>query len=128
MFKPTFKVKKAYDLSYNPARIPSWCDRVLWKSLPGFANMITSTLYEACPHYKTSDHKPVRAGFTVRLPPQLKPPQERNEIVHLIFTDLSAVVVKKTWQEHHSSIDTHGARFPTGIYTRGCHWIPRMFA
>jgi hypothetical protein len=21
-----------------------------------------------------------------------------------------------------------GARFPTGIYTRGCHWIPRMFA
>jgi hypothetical protein len=22
----------------------------------------------------------------------------------------------------------HGARFPTEIYTRGCHWIPRMFA
>jgi hypothetical protein len=22
----------------------------------------------------------------------------------------------------------YGARFPTGIYTRGCHWIPRMFA
>jgi hypothetical protein len=21
-----------------------------------------------------------------------------------------------------------GARFPTDIYTRGCHWIPRMFA
>jgi methylenetetrahydrofolate dehydrogenase (NADP+)/methenyltetrahydrofolate cyclohydrolase/formyltetrahydrofolate synthetase len=21
-----------------------------------------------------------------------------------------------------------GARFPTEIYTRGCHWIPRMFA
>jgi ATP-dependent RNA helicase DDX10/DBP4 len=25
-------------------------------------------------------------------------------------------------------LDVHGARFPTGIYTRGCHWIPRMFA
>jgi hypothetical protein len=24
--------------------------------------------------------------------------------------------------------DWHGARFPTEIYTRGCHWIPRMFA
>jgi hypothetical protein len=23
---------------------------------------------------------------------------------------------------------TYGARFPTKIYTRGCHWIPRMFA
>jgi hypothetical protein len=22
----------------------------------------------------------------------------------------------------------YGARFPTGICTRGCHWIPRMFA
>jgi hypothetical protein len=22
----------------------------------------------------------------------------------------------------------YGARFPTAIYTRGCHWIPRMFA
>jgi hypothetical protein len=22
----------------------------------------------------------------------------------------------------------HGARFPTEIYARGCHWIPRMFA
>jgi hypothetical protein len=24
--------------------------------------------------------------------------------------------------------DLHGARFSTEIYTRGCHWIPRMFA
>jgi hypothetical protein len=22
----------------------------------------------------------------------------------------------------------YGARFPTEIYTRGCHWIPRMLA
>jgi len=22
----------------------------------------------------------------------------------------------------------HGARFQTELYTRGCHWIPRMFA
>jgi HrpA-like RNA helicase len=26
------------------------------------------------------------------------------------------------------SAKTHGARFPTEIYTRRCHWIPRMFA
>jgi sugar phosphate permease len=24
--------------------------------------------------------------------------------------------------------DVYGARFPTETYTRGCHWIPRMFA
>jgi hypothetical protein len=25
-------------------------------------------------------------------------------------------------------LNLYGARFPTEIYTRGCHWIPRMFA
>jgi hypothetical protein len=28
----------------------------------------------------------------------------------------------------HGVVDGYGARFPTQIYTRGCHWIPRMFA
>jgi hypothetical protein len=23
--------------------------------------------------------------------------------------------------------EAHGARFPTKLYTRGCHWIPHMF-
>jgi hypothetical protein len=27
-----------------------------------------------------------------------------------------------------TEVVVHGARFPTEIYTRGCHWIPRMFA
>jgi hypothetical protein len=27
-----------------------------------------------------------------------------------------------------STWSMYGARFPTEIYTRGCHWIPRMFA
>jgi large subunit ribosomal protein L20 len=26
------------------------------------------------------------------------------------------------------ALATHGARFSTEIYTRGCHWIPRLFA
>jgi hypothetical protein len=30
---------------------------------------------------------------------------------------------------HASSFEANnGARLPTEIYTRGCHWIPRMFA
>jgi hypothetical protein len=27
-----------------------------------------------------------------------------------------------------TDIVRHGSFFPTEIYTRGCHWIPRMFA
>jgi hypothetical protein len=26
------------------------------------------------------------------------------------------------------AVALHGSFFPTEIYTRGCHWIPRMFA
>jgi hypothetical protein len=26
------------------------------------------------------------------------------------------------------SVQLCGARFPTELYTRGCHWIPRLFA
>jgi hypothetical protein len=32
------------------------------------------------------------------------------------------------WKTHPVGLHRHGARFPTEIYTRGCHWIPRMFA
>lgn len=44
-FKPTFKVKRAEDLVYIKKRIPSWCDRVLTKSLPGFQTLLKQTLY-----------------------------------------------------------------------------------
>ena len=50
---------------YVTKRIPSYCDRVLYKSLPGFEPSIRVTEYEACTAYDSSDHKPVRAGFVI---------------------------------------------------------------
>jgi len=98
-FKPTFKVKKAYDLTYVEKRVPSWCDRVLWKSLPGFVNNVTLKLYEACKDYKTSDHKPIRAGFSVELPDALPPIEMRTEIVHFVITGLKASIMEHMWEE-----------------------------
>ncbi|CAM9468482.1 unnamed protein product, partial [Heterosigma akashiwo] len=39
-FPPTFKVARHKTLEYNPKRLPSYCDRVLWKSLPGVADLL----------------------------------------------------------------------------------------
>jgi hypothetical protein len=39
------------------------------------------------------------------------------------------VRTRGVWMQQESCRSVmHGARFPTEIYTRGCHWIPRMFA
>jgi hypothetical protein len=46
--------------------------------------------------------------------------------------DISHLKEEGKGGEQHFSIDIfkpmYGARFLTEIYTRGCHWIPRMFA
>ena len=74
-FKPTFKVLRPPDARVSPQhpheflekRIPSFCDRVLWKTLPGNSHLITNDTFEAATGFMTSDHKPVRAGFTINL-------------------------------------------------------------
>ena len=71
-----FKVLRNEHLAYNEQRIPSWCDRVLWKSLPGFASNVQQTSYEACPEFMSSDHKPIRSAFRV----SIEAPLTQNEL------------------------------------------------
>lgn len=35
LFAPTFKTVRRSTSAYNDKRMPSYCDRVLWKSMPG---------------------------------------------------------------------------------------------
>ena len=44
-------------------RVPSWCDRVLWSSLPGAASKIEQLDYVSAPTLASSDHTPVSALF-----------------------------------------------------------------
>lgn len=50
-------------------RVPSWCDRVLWRSLPGGLTL-TSTGASDCddPHFYASDHTPVTTTFEFEIP------------------------------------------------------------
>ena len=52
---------------YSKKRIPSYTDRVLIKSLPGFEANRKAHKYEACHGVTSSDHAPVCATFSLNL-------------------------------------------------------------
>ena len=66
-FPPTFKVERTPGYSYIEKRRPSYTDRILWKSNHLLENSVRPFLYEPVDDFKSSDHKPVRAVFAVKL-------------------------------------------------------------
>ena len=76
-FPPTFKVERELGYHYIDKRRPSYTDRILFKSnlSKSNTNTIQPLLYEPIDDFKSSDHKPIRAAFTVQLnePYMLRP-------------------------------------------------------
>lgn len=71
-FAPTFKVCRGKDYcAYQPLRVPSYCDRVLWHSMPAHRSHVRIQRYESVAHIDSSDHKPVFAEFDVVIPPRM---------------------------------------------------------
>ncbi|KAF1314958.1 Kinesin-like protein, partial [Globisporangium splendens] len=71
LFPPTFKrIRHAPD-EYNPQRIPSYCDRVLHKSLPGRRAHLKLQRFTCIESISSSDHKPVRAEFLITPTPPI---------------------------------------------------------
>jgi len=66
-FPPTFKVGRQPGCSYNPKRSPSYTDRVLFKAADKLDSATKLLLYEPVVGFNTSDHKPIRSGFSIRL-------------------------------------------------------------
>jgi len=64
-FAPTFKVRRVENTTYKEQRIPSYCDRVLWKSMPALSTAVMQTFLRSVPGVSTSDHKPVVSGFAI---------------------------------------------------------------
>lgn len=69
-FAPTFKLLRGTD-DYDLRRSPSWTDRVLYlvNADPLFADL-RPLYYMSVPELRTSDHKPVIAGFEMSIRPQ----------------------------------------------------------
>lgn len=74
-FPPTFKVARDQGYDYTSKRIPSYCDRVLWRSLPSLSGNVKLEELASYSSITSSDHKPVSAGFQLSLtaPVQLGP-------------------------------------------------------
>jgi len=65
-FTPTYKyMVGTREYTEKKQRIPSWCDRVLWKSLPG-TYRLHQTNYSSSDALTTSDHSPVYATFQLK--------------------------------------------------------------
>jgi len=62
-FRPTFKCKiQEGMLEYSPARLPAWCDRILWHSGPN-KPVRPPCAYQSLENLTLSDHKPVFGLF-----------------------------------------------------------------
>jgi len=74
--------------------VPSYTDRVLWKSLPGFKGNVTLDDYTSCPAFATSDHKPVRASLPcppLSLTPRPSPAQVRAKFTLMLTPQVEEV-------------------------------------
>ncbi|CBN79626.1 conserved unknown protein [Ectocarpus siliculosus] len=65
---------------YSAKRIPSYTDRILWKSLPGHAANLDLLKFTSFPEITSSDHKPIHAAFVVKLTPEVGAPPLPNKM------------------------------------------------
>ena len=72
--------------------MPSWCDRILWRSYPD--TEITNTSYGCNTEVTTSDHKPVFASFDVDISGQFVPTKDMDKANEVIirFEEVNAEV------------------------------------
>ena len=71
-FKPTFKVVKDIEVTeHQSKRVPSYCDRILWRSMPHLLGKVRLLSLNSCPSVSTSDHKPVRAILEIDPSPEV---------------------------------------------------------
>lgn len=82
-FAPTYKyVVGSHDYDIEKARIPSWCDRVLWKSSDERLLNLSYRRHELL----QSDHRPVSALFQVPVKQVVK--EARQTVLHELLQEL----------------------------------------
>ncbi|XP_017263966.1 inositol polyphosphate phosphatase-like 1b isoform X2 [Kryptolebias marmoratus] len=116
-FPPTYRYERGsrdcylwqkYKTSGVRINVPSWCDRILWKSYP--ETHLICTAYGCTDDIFTSDHSPVFATFQVGVTSQCSPKTDLNFSVEKAWIELEGIdaIVKtaskaKFFIEFHSS-------------------------
>ena len=92
-FKPTFKLLREAGVAYHMKRTPSYCDRILWKSMPPLHGRLVQSSLFSVPQVSSSDHKPVVSTLEVTPSPRLTrtpAPQATIRISGLCLCDILA--------------------------------------
>lgn len=81
---PTFKVQREGGVVYKDQRVPSYTDRILFRSGPGLKNNLMPVAYEPCPGFITSDHKPIRGAYKI-IPNDISGTALKDIDIRLVF-------------------------------------------
>eukprot|EP00435_Cladocopium_sp_Y103_P054694 s1678_g17.t2 len=72
---PTYRVLKGErGFHFDTKRVPSYCDRVLRRSLPGCQQQLQLRSFHAAPEVCSSDHKPISSTWTFMAAPVFQIP------------------------------------------------------
>ena len=93
-FPPTFKVTRdKVTETYNKKRAPSYTDRILFNSMPGFRQNLHISEFTSTPKFVSSDHKPIRGIFEIEPSPTVVPgplADTQHMRPKLLFTRIAA--------------------------------------
>ncbi|XP_070692714.1 inositol polyphosphate phosphatase-like 1b [Pempheris klunzingeri] len=115
-FPPTYRYERGsrdcylwqkYKTSGVRVNVPSWCDRILWKSYPDMHVMCTA--YGCTDDIFTSDHSPVFATFQVGVTPQFsRTGTDLNSSVERAWIELEGIeAIVKTASKAKFFIEFH---------------------
>ncbi|XP_077987739.1 phosphatidylinositol 3,4,5-trisphosphate 5-phosphatase 1-like isoform X2 [Glandiceps talaboti] len=139
-FPPTYRYRRGRDKEYvwekvkktgTRINVPSWCDRVLWKSYPDL--YIENTSYGCTNDILSSDHHPVFSSFDVGIISQFVSYKENipeqlgigNPTVNIIFTEIEARIKTKTnnnkycLEFHSSCLENKSRSSPNRLWAMG---------
>ena len=91
-FPPTFKVERGPGTKYLTQRTPSWCDRILWKSMPPVKANLVQTMLTSVPCVTTSDHKPVVCAFRASPSPRIARTPDTRVIIRVTNLTLKDIM------------------------------------
>uniref|UniRef100_A0A672IE18 phosphatidylinositol-3,4,5-trisphosphate 5-phosphatase n=1 Tax=Salarias fasciatus TaxID=181472 RepID=A0A672IE18_SALFA len=133
-FPPTYRYERGsrdcylwqkYKTSGVRVNVPSWCDRILWKSYP--ETHIICTAYGCTDDIFTSDHSPVFATFQVGVMSQSSSKADPNSGIERAWIELEGIeaIVKtaskaKFFIEFHSSCLEAETRRSSENDAQGC--------
>ncbi|XP_074529804.1 inositol polyphosphate phosphatase-like 1b isoform X2 [Halichoeres trimaculatus] len=116
-FPPTYRYERGsrdcylwqkYKTSGVRVNVPSWCDRILWKSYP--ETHIICTAYGCTDDIFTSDHSPVFATFQVGVTSQFSSKTEKSSSVEKAWIELEGIeAIVKTASKAKFFIEFHSA-------------------